>query len=475
MIELTVYRVLIFLADIWLHLATTTVSFVQLLPVSPTISSFGRGLSPNCSSIYANAVPGGAFGILPCTLDRGASNTFLIGATEGYKTVNNISTLNQLITVNQSNQIYVLLGDVNAPNNLDFSASTFGISTQCTPISTACNLESTSGATTPYNCTAAFNGDLTLATLNGAEVCLPLNNWNMTFFNDSRLTEPANYANAPNPVYIGITAIVNVNGDDGQLYNDPEIVHPEHGGDAFVLSCTSTVYDITYNWVNGSAKSISILNPANTTLAGIMFAGLERTSNGQAQLTNGATLAGFSNTSEELAIKIALVYSQTALGFAAGVLSPRGNLEEQSREEFLVARVPFAPFYTLVILNLVYVVVGVFLACLALCANAKRGVRATQVRLSIWGIVAYGFEKQSVKRSFNGQKDLFEENGDGERDLSVIGVTRNSSQCVNDYTFRVWRQEQGPRRRVTDDVMVAERDENKLDPSAAQPQYKLLC
>jgi hypothetical protein len=64
-------------------------------------------------------------------------------------------------------------------------------------------------------------------------------------------------------------------------------------------------------------------------------------------------------------------------------------------------------------------------------------VRTTQVQLSIWGIVAYGVEKQSVKRSFNGQKDLFEENGEGELDLSVIGVTQRSSQTINDYTLRV--------------------------------------
>jgi len=47
------------------------------------------------------------------------------------------------------------------------------------------------------------------------------------------------------------------------------------------------------------------------------------------QYVNGAILAAFSHTSQELADRIALVYSQTALGLAAGVFSIRRNLEEQ--------------------------------------------------------------------------------------------------------------------------------------------------
>jgi len=42
---------------------------------------------------------------------------------------------------------------------------------------------------------------------------------------------------------------------------------------------------------------------------------------------------------------------------------PKENLEELSHEEFLVVRTPLAPFYTLVIRNLVYPCSGMCITC----------------------------------------------------------------------------------------------------------------
>ena len=77
-------------------------------------------------------------------------------------------------------------------------------------------------------------------------------------------------------------------------------------------------------------------------------------------------LAAFSDTTQSFAGKMALVYSQTTVGYSAGVFSPRTNAEEQTRETSLVARLPFAPFYTLIALNLSYAVGTIILAIVAL-------------------------------------------------------------------------------------------------------------
>lgn len=53
----------------------------------------------------------------------GNEETFLIGAPEGYKTVNNVSSINQLITANLSGLQYVFLGDAQISDDIDFNAT----------------------------------------------------------------------------------------------------------------------------------------------------------------------------------------------------------------------------------------------------------------------------------------------------------------------------------------------------------------
>ena len=93
-----------------------------------------------------------------------------------------------------------------------------------------------------------------------------------------------------------------------------------------MLLCNATIYDAEYTWINGSFGNFSSLNPSNTTMANIINGPQQKnTTFGLNQFVNGAVLATFSHTAEELAQKMALVYSQTALGLAAGV-SPRERI-----------------------------------------------------------------------------------------------------------------------------------------------------
>ena len=159
-------------------------------------------MSPSCVAAYSEPRVNDTPGDLPCSLRIGASAVFIVEGNEGYQTANNFSTLNQLLTVYQNGIPYVLLGDVQASaSSVDFSASTIAVNTQCTPISTACNLASTGGISTPFNCSKAFAGDLSD---NAQTACTPEGGWTMSFFNDSGLTNPADYGYPVNPIYIGI-------------------------------------------------------------------------------------------------------------------------------------------------------------------------------------------------------------------------------------------------------------------------------
>src|ERR1700733_4093204 len=99
---------MIFAADIWLHLATTTVPFVQLLSSFPPTMSFGRGMSPTCVASYSEPRSQAIPDDLPCSLRIAATAVYIVGGNEGYQTANNFSTVNQLVTVYQDGIPYVL-------------------------------------------------------------------------------------------------------------------------------------------------------------------------------------------------------------------------------------------------------------------------------------------------------------------------------------------------------------------------------
>jgi hypothetical protein len=67
----------------------------------------------------------------------------------------------------------------------DYTASTFGMETQCNAVSKQCNLEAQDGASTPFFCSDAFQGDV--SEMDEEEVypdctpnCYP--NWYLTYF-----------------------------------------------------------------------------------------------------------------------------------------------------------------------------------------------------------------------------------------------------------------------------------------------------
>jgi hypothetical protein len=192
------------------------------------------------------------------------------------------------------------------------------------------------------------------------------------------------------------------------LSNDPEIVHPCcNGGNAFILGCNTTIYEVMYTWINGSFGTFTSIFPSNLSVASIINAPQQNNVTfGTAKYINGAILSAFSNDSQQLADKMALVYSETALGLAAGVFSPRINLEEQVRNVILVARVPIAPLYALLALDLLYGVAGILLGFFAWCASWKFGVKRMKQGLSVWGIIKYAFSRhasdQEVMRFLQG-------------------------------------------------------------------------
>jgi hypothetical protein len=328
---------------------------------------------------------------VPCNQLPGASDI-----AESYKTVSNVSTINRLVSVNDNGRTYVLLGDAQPTNQLDFVASTLAINTECVPISSACNLTSNQNAS--FSCSPLFSAELDIkyyASGYNPRLDAPIYYWNMRFFNDSTMSVETDMQYPVNPTYIGIVAIMSFALEDDAVDGYPDMRLNDTR--AFVLLCSATVFDVTYSWVNGSLATLSNLSLSNVSSAGVINSALQTTpvlnvTTGYYQMTTGAAVASLTSDSEEsIAEKIAVLYSQTSLGFAAGVFSARANEEEHVREQILVARIPVAPFYFLIVSNCLYGAVAFIAALVAFHCTRSEGVQEIQHCLSIWGLVEHGF------------------------------------------------------------------------------------
>ncbi|KAH0559688.1 hypothetical protein GP486_003799 [Trichoglossum hirsutum] len=408
MVIAIILSILISLADTWLHVTTKTISFVQVSAVGKPDHALGRGLSSTCLDTYNSKVTNN-FGVhYPCTLDVALSNVNLLGTSEAYKTVNNISTTNQVDTVSFGST-YALLVDADPPSDIDYSATTFAVSTQCTSIGHECGLNPALGISTPFNCpNINFKGDVT----SGPD-------WNLNFFNTSEAKYNATLPMVSNPYYWALASLI-----DGSYpiinSKDPNIVVPVHGGLATVIFCNTTVFDATYYRTNGTITKL-LGTISNATVGGIFSGPINPFGGhfGANQLQNGMHLAAFGNTSQDIATAFANTFSQVTVGFAAGVMSPRQNTLEQDRHNLLVARVPKAPLYTLVVLNLLYALLGIVLAVIALFLPG-RGLKDVQAKLTIAGLTAEGLERSRLGRPAGRVEELFEEwDGNGSARVAV--------------------------------------------------------
>lgn len=97
--------------------------------------------------------------------------------------------------------------------------------------------------------------------------------------------------------------------------------------------------------------------------------------------------------SEDLAAGFASAYDQAVVSVPAGVMQPLPPINVTRRVVTQVARVPVAPFFTLILLNLLYALIGVILTLkAALAFSTGQSVKDAQARLSVAGVVAESFE-----------------------------------------------------------------------------------
>ncbi len=201
---------------------------------------------------------------------------------------------------------------------------------------------------------------------------------------------------------------------------DPDAILNEYDNDwGFIFSCKSTFHEMKYQVINGTFLNGSLSQKGNVSTISATNA-IWTFTNYMAYTQNALETAFMSgahqfNTTQEFGNYIGQRFSQTMLSMVAAITVPTRNIAEQTRAHLLVTRLPKAPFFALIILNLLYALLGIILAIIAL-ASQPRKVRNIQARLSIAGLVAALLEPNptkendfTMKESSSGVEGLFAE------------------------------------------------------------------
>ncbi|OAG40080.1 hypothetical protein AYO21_05761 [Fonsecaea monophora] len=396
--------------DTWLHVTTTTVNLDTLSPPASTpVASYGRGLIPLC---YNQTWTPGDINQCIGGLQLPGSIHF-DSASEATRTSMNLSTVNTVLARTIDDKHFAFLTSAQRDPNLDYRARTYAMSTTCSPASEACQLQQIQycpfengcplglvqmalGMT--YNCSSNLYGDLnnntgsTFTSSNGSSSGTSSNiGFFLQMFRQRGFEDPIGTPDqqmaTPNPFFFAVGGRV---ATSDALSKDPQAVEDdEQYNYAFIFECTSTVYELEYASIDGGTVVDGNYTAANETLSNNVGWTLLQS---RALVQNSLESAFFSgaqqvNTSQAFADYFSQQFSRSALSMIAGITAERLNGAEQTRQTRLVARLPKAPFFSLIVANLLYALLGICLAGVAL-ASQPRKTRNMQARLSVAGLVA---------------------------------------------------------------------------------------
>lgn len=413
-------------------MTVTTGPLVLINSLDPA-PNYGFGLEASCWDYVPS---GDLFTTAPkCwSVNAAATNTFLHNASISFAVLSNISSTTTVATLDSEPPFaYMVLPGNRDMAVTDYTATTYGMQTQCEPVSRKCNLVPFSGAQTYYYCTDAFNGVYKMND-NGGELDLP-------HFENAALTNITDQVGdgIRNPYYFG-----QVTGFTALQYetSDPEIVTPMHGGMAFILACNATLFDVEYDVVNSTVTRF-VTQRSNDTLAQLAAAPMAGGEAAKPILQQSAIAAALANDTKQTAKMMALAYSKATLAVFAQMTVPKPALQAQRRTEMLVAKVPVAALYAQVVADLLYVLVGLVLSIVALVGSRAEDARELQARLGVEAVVAGLFEADKSRQPVRGVSELFEEN-DGKTSRRVCIVkTAEGGRCYEAITTGIEEETSG--------------------------------
>jgi hypothetical protein len=462
----------IFVADTALHYYTETVAFNKYFVDNQSMHSLSRGQSDTCLSWNRTDTI-----CLPCSVaiwavnDTAAEAEDIAEEDEAFLLQYNKSRKSEIRLVGdaalENADLAILIPQAQTiPPNVDFRASTIGVSTQCSLITPECNMRRTGYGNfdTQFNCSERFYGVLGLPPVladsgnspnQTTDPNVPPLDWKpflslqYGFYTDPKLTQ--SYATGAfnpttgdfdldgkcvpdaeliNPVYLGVAGRFDATVSGPNLTNDPGIMEGLDGTYAdFVLSCSYTTYEVGYTWFNGSIQDLSFTQSPNGTLAE-MFHGSQM----YAQITGGAhdlvlniQEAAQQGNGSGFVREWSSLYSVKVLSEIGAYTTARPNLKEQQRTMLLVAKVPTIALGAIISCSLAYVVLG-FALGFAAFKSSSLNVQDIAARLSLAGLTAAAFEERDGtgkhERIIKDADEAFSKQEDGTRRVGVEGLSQ---------------------------------------------------
>ena len=342
----------------------------------------------------------------PCSIEDGGYNGLELLSREAPFVLNNVSDFAAAATYDVGPVVYLGVPVQPGLAQQDYTASTFGMMTQCSFInSEQCDRHRVSGCRATLSFTSPFH---------------------VGFFSNGTMSSTDTNAGVSNPYFFGLAAVVSI----GANFSDPAFMSPTpygtSGGTSFAMFCNSSMYDIVYSSINGTVSRFEtqLSNTSVTNIAQLTSsAGINATTitPGYTFLMSAASLATLSQTTTQWTDQIALAYSRVAMSYFAGSVVALPALQAQKRTTFIVSRIPTAPLWSLIVANMLFVVIGFMLTTFAIMALDDEN-KDVQVRLSIAGLVADRFESSRARRDVKEKEDLFEEKSGG--DSVRIGIVK---------------------------------------------------
>jgi hypothetical protein len=176
----------------------------------------------------------------------------------------------------------------------------------------------------------------------------------------------------------------------------------------FFFGGNATVFDIEYTAVNGFVTNFDP-SPSNGPVATLMVEPLANTAPGGIKLEDSANLAGLSTTDDQFTDTFSSTFSKVLLSLVAGVMVPSPATELLQDAQIIVARVPKAPLYTLVVLSFMFVGFRIFLNFVTLAAAQNAMVEEVKQKLSLQHVVAEKFEGERAHEAVESLDECFEE------------------------------------------------------------------
>lgn len=420
--------VAIFAADTALHYTTNSVPYRFQTQLPGDFHKLGRSLSSDC--LHFDRSENFAY---PCSYifdndllqDGDPSAVDFPDQFALTSLLHNTSRLSQIQAVTTPDlphgDLLILLPSMaEIPKDLNFRAPTIGVSTQCQPMTRACRFRNMTrpkddGSTlqmASFNCTKNFWG--VLLDIDNSDVApLSVQGSGMTYgYFSGNLINPYNSlgidvesgpqtssemmvadSDLLNPIGLAVATVIDiVLGPKGDaLRQDPDMVPYARRTLLTALNCSFTTYDVEYGFFNGTVKDVRYQQTKNGTVAEVFHATADQFSMDYA---SAFKLASLQKSATGIGHVFANQHSQVALSVIGSVTTPTRNLREFRVEEKIVTRISRAALWSLVIANILFVLLGLFLGFSSFWVWS-RSLQDLTSKLSVEGITALALEEST--------------------------------------------------------------------------------